>query len=79
MNLYAFKALEEFEQFEILFDKGVLLLDRNDKSCSYLLYQVDGFYIEIKHELNHDAISGLRSFGSTDLLEPYLESMEIEI
>jgi hypothetical protein len=79
MNLHAFRALEEFEQYEILFDKGVLLLDRNDSSCSYLLYQVDGFYIEIIHELNQDAISGLRSFSSTDLLGPYLESIEIEI
>lgn len=79
MNITTFNELEDFEQFEVLFDKGVLLLDRSDKKYNYLLYQVEGFYIEIKHALNADAIIGLRTFISTNLLQPFLETMEIDI
>jgi hypothetical protein len=79
MDITAFNALEDFEQFEILFDKGVLLLDRSDNSFSYVLYQVEGFYIEIRHTLDSDAISSLRTFMSTNLLQPYLETMDIDI
>jgi hypothetical protein len=78
MNLYSYKALEEYEQFEMLFEKGVLLMDRSDNKYSYVLYQVDSFYVEIKHELCNDAINSLRSFSSPDLLEPYLDIMEID-
>jgi len=79
MNITAFNALEEYEQYEILFDKGVLLLDRNDNIFSYVLYQVEGFYIEIRHKPDSDAICGLRTFISTNLLQPYLEQMDINI
>ena len=79
MKLKEFKAFEEFEQFGILFDHGVLLLDRTDNYYSYLLYQIDGFYAEIKHQLNADAITGLTSFELIDLPEMYLEEIIITI
>lgn len=79
MELHAYKSLDTKDQFDILLEVGVLLLDRNDDACSYLLYQIDGFYVEVGHRLDINEISGLRSFNSTDLLEPYLESIEISI
>ena len=79
MNITAFNALEEFEQFEFVFDKGVLLLDRTDNGFSYILYQLEGFYVEIRHTLDSDAITGLRTFTSTNFLQPYLETMEINV
>ena len=78
MDLKAFRALEEEEQFDILLETGVLLLDRNDRNCSYLLYQIGGFYVEVIQKLEDHEISGLRSFSSTDLLQPWLEKIEIE-
>jgi hypothetical protein len=78
MNLRAFKMLDIKEQFDIVYEQGVMLLDRNDQSCSYLLYQVDGFYVEVKHELSVNEISAINSFSSVDLLEPYLETIEID-
>jgi hypothetical protein len=79
MHLETFNSLEEKERFDVLFEKGVLLLDRNENGCSYLLYQVNGFYIEVWHELYSDTIGGLSAFMSTELLQPYLELMDIDI
>ena len=76
MELHVYKALRTKDQFDILLEVGVLLLDRTDKVCSYLLNQIDGFYVEVGHRLNINEISGLRSFNTTDLLKPYLESIE---
>ena len=79
MNITKYNALEEYEQYEILFDCGVLLLDRCDEKHSYLLYQIEDFYVEIRHQLNADAITGLRTFKSTNLLQPFLDTMEIDL
>ena len=79
MDLQAFNALDQQDQFHLLFEVGVLLLDRNDDACSYLLYQIDGFYLEVGQRLDAKEISGMVSFNSTDLLEPYLESIDISI
>ena len=79
MDLKAYKALDENEQLEILLETGVLLLDRNDRTCCYLLYQIGGFYVEVTQQLDDYEISGLRPFGSTDLLQPWLEDIKIEI
>ena len=79
MDLHSYKALDQQDQFDILIEVGVLLLDRIDNACSYLLYQIDGFYVEVGQRLDVNEISGLRSFNSTDLLEPYLESIDINL
>lgn len=79
MHLYDYKTLHPDTQLEIVIERGVLLLDRNDDNACYLLYQVDGFYAEVKLELHHHEISGLKSFSSTDMLDPYLKHIDIDI
>lgn len=79
MHLYDYKTLDPNTQLEIVIERGVLVSDRNDGICSYLLYQIDGFYAEVKLELTHHEISGLKSFASTDFLEPYLENIDINM
>ena len=79
MHLYDFKTLDPNTQLEIVIDRGTLLLDRNEDGRGYLLYQVDGFYAEIILELTCHEISGLKSFTSTDLLDPYLENLNINM
>ncbi len=79
MHLYDFKTLDPITQLEIVIERGVLLLDRNEGNRGFLLYQVDNFYAEVMLELTCHEISGLKSFTSTDLLEPYLENININM
>jgi hypothetical protein len=40
MTLYQFNALDEMEQAEILWDKGVHIAERIDSEFKYILYRI---------------------------------------
>jgi hypothetical protein len=46
MTLYQFLAMDEMEQQEAIWE-GVLIADRQDEEHRILLYQIDGFYVEV--------------------------------
>jgi hypothetical protein len=46
MTLYQFKAMDEMEQAEAVWD-GVFIADREDEEHKILLYQIDAFYVEV--------------------------------
>lgn len=77
MTLYEFNALDELEQKEALWDKGVEIGRRKDATYSYVLYQIDGFYVEEKYHIEWEVMRGLRAFTTTKLLDPYLNDMDI--
>jgi hypothetical protein len=53
MTLYQFIALDEMEQQEAIWE-GTHIGDRQDEEHNILLYQIDGFYVEVFYhrELN---------------------------
>jgi hypothetical protein len=61
MTLYQFNLLDQTERAEILWDKGVHLANRQEKDFKILLYQVDGFYVEVWYDVNRNEISRLKS------------------
>jgi len=77
MTLYEFKLLDEPEQIEALSNIGVLLGERKSETHRYMLYQIDGFYIELKYSLTDNSRQGIRTFTTTTLLEPYLGAIDI--
>lgn len=78
MTLYEFKQLDEMEQAEVVWD-GALIGDRQDDVYNILLYQIDNFYVEVYYHKEHEVIKKLRSFSSTEQLQPYLEKMDLDI
>jgi hypothetical protein len=54
MTLNSFKLLDEREQAETLWDKGVQLGERFDEEHHILLYQIDGFYVEVFYHPRHN-------------------------
>jgi hypothetical protein len=77
MTLYEYKLLDEMEQAEVLWDQGVLLGDRTDEEHKVLLYQIDGFYVEVFYSPKSNAIKRIRSFRSVDQLRSYLARIDI--
>ena len=63
----------------MLAGKGVLLMERKEDHCLLVLFQVDGFYIEVKYHMADKKMLGLRSFSSTDALAPYMEKTAIPL
>ena len=71
--------LPESLQFEQLRKKAVLLADYTKERYTYVLYQLEGFYIEVRYNTMNNEVIGIRSFKNTELLDPYLTAIRIEL
>lgn len=76
MTLYQYNLLKESEQFEHLWDEGVFLADKIELPFKFALYQIHSFYIELKYHSENNVLQGLRTFQSTNQLEPYLDKIK---
>jgi hypothetical protein len=78
MTLYQFNALNEKEQFDTLWDKGVHISERENDDHRLVLYQIDNFYVEVWYHMEENVIKKLKTFSSTgEPLKPYLEKIDI--
>jgi hypothetical protein len=77
MTLYEFKLLSEREQLDLLQVEGTYIGKRKEGELTVLLFQLEGFYIEIFYKKHRSHILKVRSFTSTLPLEPYLHQIDI--
>lgn len=78
MTLYDFSLMCENRQTSRLYKDGVYIGKRNDGNEVVVLYQLDGFYVEIFYRKYRRIISHLKFFTSTEKLTPYLQHLDIE-
>ena len=78
MTLYEYKLLDVTEQALMLWEKGVHIGERFNGEYNILLYQIDGFYLEVFYHPERNTIVRLRSFKSTGQLRPYLDKIDID-
>ncbi|MEI6949855.1 hypothetical protein V9K67_21895 [Paraflavisolibacter sp. H34] len=76
MTLFEFNALRQEEKIRLLFG-AVRLAHREDDRHLILLFQIDGFYVEVYKDKEQYEFARIRSFTSTDPLDPYLEDINI--
>ena len=71
--------MDEMEQTEAIWYHSTLLAERVDEPYLYILYQIDGFYVEEKVHKEHNVRLAFKSFSSTnsDFLKPYLDKIDI--
>jgi hypothetical protein len=77
MNFFSFLQLDESEQIEVLWYNGEQIGRRREQEYLILLYQVEGFYVEVFYHTKLREIKKYLSFECTDRLEPYFESIDI--
>ena len=77
LTLYQYNDLDELEQFEVIWNSGILLAKRTDQTYTYTLYSLWNFYVEMKRHIEYDVWHGLRTFSTTALLDPYLKDIDI--
>ncbi len=78
MTLQQFANFDNMQQMETLYKAGIYLGKRRYNDRIIFLYQIDSFYIEVFFNRDKNKVVKLRSFRSTDLLEPYLKHMSIK-
>ena len=76
MTLYEFRALDEMEHQEAIWD-GTHIGNRHDEDHDILLYQIDAFYVEVFYHREHNVIKRFRAFQSPGQLAPYLRQIDI--
>ena len=78
MHFNEFLQLNETEQVELLWYNGEQIGRRKENDYLILLYQVEGFYVEVFYHRKERVIKRYLSFDCSDRrLEPYLEKIDI--
>jgi hypothetical protein len=77
MTIQHFNALNQQHQQKTLLSSGVYIADRNTEDYQALLFELNGFFVEVTYNNQEDEILKVTSFESTDELEPYLEDIKL--
>jgi hypothetical protein len=77
MLLKDFKFVNKHTKAKLLAKKGVFLAKRWQEEYEVLLFQLGSFYVEVFYNLEEEEIGYIRIFESTDLLQPYLNRIDI--
>lgn len=78
MTITHFSTLSLVKQLELLYTEGVHLAKRNCDGTPVILYQFGKWYVEIFYEKYRSVVSHTRSTDGTEILEPYLDNLDIE-
>jgi len=78
MTFRQYRYLDEENQERVCWQYGVLVAERRVRGYIYQLYQVGGFYIEVKYSISLNSIQSFTAFESTDELDPYLQGIPLE-
>ena len=78
MTLLDFTLLKETEQLDLLYQSGTYLAKLKRCNSTSVLYQFEGFYIEISYARYRIQVRSIWCFESTIPLDPYLQEISIE-
>jgi hypothetical protein len=79
MHFNDFLQLDETGQLEILWYNGEQIGRRKENDYLVLLYQVEGFYVEVYYHTRLRAVRRYVSFQSPDRLGPYLQQIDLSV
>ncbi|RAR46886.1 hypothetical protein [Flavobacterium lacus] len=77
MKLITFLALPEKEQYQTLFESGVLVAERNEKPVIKKLYSLNTFYVEVHLHYGTEDILFKKVFKEGELLDSYLSEFKL--
>ena len=78
MMLKDFKLLPQSDQVDLIYRHGVYIGKRKEEELIILLYQVEGFYVEVVYKRYRHKVISMRCSSSTSLIDPYLEQIDVE-
>lgn len=77
MNLYDYTLLCHSEKIDLLYNHGVYVGKRKVNGKTVVLYQLEGFYVQIFYKVYRRYISNINFFTSTKRLQPYLDQIDV--
>jgi hypothetical protein len=77
MTFQHFNTLNKANQQKKLLSKGKYVADRTTEDCQALLFELNGFFVEVAYNKQEDEILYVNGFESTDELAPYLGDIRL--
>ena len=77
MTLQNFRALTQNKQNKKLLTEGVCIADRKTAEIQALLFQIEGFYVEVFFNEQGDEVLFSSSFEDVAELDPYLQGIDL--
>jgi hypothetical protein len=77
LSLTEFIDLPQELQFEVLHKHGVYVGKRKADKQTIVLFQLHGFYVEVYYRQYRKVIDRVVTSDSTDILQPYLDQINI--
>ena len=77
IGIYGLIGLSVDEQANYTWQVGAFLHNRKGEGFNANLYGVEDFYVEVRYDTERNAIVQIMPFNSPDLLQPYLEQIDL--
>jgi len=77
MTFHQFEKLPSGNKYKYLLQKGTFLIKRKSIKYEFLLYELNGFYVEVMYDATQKKVLLLEPFTDTNLLAPYLHKVDI--
>ena len=77
-NKEAFLQLTVVQQMVLIMDRGYTLLARKEGSLSIKLFELNGFYVEVKYHFVENRIVAVAVVDLDDVTDDYLANIQIE-
>lgn len=73
-----FIKLSVVQQMILIMDKGYTLLARKEGNMSIKLFELNGFFIEVKYHLKENKILSVEVVDLNDVTDDYLANIQID-
>ena len=77
MKLYEFSRLIEEEQYNVVWDIGILVDQYINNNIAINLYAINDFYCEVYYDMNTNKILYKKHFKQGELLDKYLNKIKL--
>ncbi len=78
MTLCEFSILPDTEKAALLYEQGVYIGKHRLRGTVVLLYQLEGFYVEIYYRQYRRSIEHMAVFADAAKIDPYLTEINVE-
>lgn len=77
MTLQEFCSFSPAKQRRVVHTKGVFLLNRKAVGITAMLFQLEGFYVELHLDAQSAVVLHLVAFDDAERLDPYLQQIPL--
>jgi hypothetical protein len=77
LTVAQFAALSEGQQLELIVKKAVILGERRDNIFEYILYDIDGLYVEEIRGIHYSDWYQYTAIDDMDRALPYTEEIQV--